>query len=116
VKAAAQGECPKSSANLSTACDFVNGKAGSRVALQAGYQANDFYPKTLSRWARGDISAKGQQIADIADRLDATAGAAREDRAIAKDVAEQRLVDIDVLDLVAVHLDRVPGKAGRICR
>jgi hypothetical protein len=71
---------------------------------------------TLSRWARGDISAKGQQIADIADRLDATAGAAREDRAIAKDAAEQRLVDIDVLDLVAVHLDRVPGKAGRICR
>jgi hypothetical protein len=47
VKAAAQGECPKSSANLSTACDFVNGKVGSRVALEVGYQANDFYPKSL---------------------------------------------------------------------
>ena len=69
-----------------------------------------------SRWARGDISAKGQQIADIADRLEATAVAAHDDRAIAKDAAEQRLVDIDVLDLVVVRLDRVPGKAGRICR
>ena len=81
MKAAAQGECPKSSANLSTACDFVNGKAGSRVALPAGTKR---MISILSRWARGDISAKGQQIADIADRLDATAGAAREDRAIAK--------------------------------
>ena len=69
---------------------------------------------TLSRWARGDVSAKGQQIADIADRLEATAGAAHDDRALAKDAAERRLVDIDVLDLLAVHLDRVPGKAGRI--
>ena len=33
MKAAAQGECPKSGANLSTACDFVNGKAGSRADL-----------------------------------------------------------------------------------
>lgn len=70
----------------------------------------------LSRWARGDISAKGQQIADIADRLEATAVAAHDDRAIAKGTTEQRLVDIDVLDLVAVQLDRVPGKAGQICR
>jgi len=36
VKAAEQGECPKSSANLSTACDFVNGKAGEGFRMPAG--------------------------------------------------------------------------------
>jgi len=65
---------------------------------------------TLRRWARGDIAAKGQRIADIADRLEATAGAAYDDGALAKDAAEQRLVDIYTLYLVAVHLNRVPGK------
>src|SRR5207237_4499714 len=64
---------------------------------------------TLSRRARGDMAAKGQRVADVADRLQAAAGAADNNCAIAKDAAEQRLVDIDALDLVAVHLDGMAG-------
>ena len=56
------------------------------------------------------MAAKGQRIADITHRLEAAAGAAHDHRAIAEDAAEQRLVDINAFDLVAVHLDRVPGQ------
>ena len=48
------------------------------------------------------MAAKGQRIADIADRLEAAAGAAHNDRAIAKDATKQRLVDIDAFDLVGL--------------
>src|SRR5271166_2230182 len=62
------------------------------------------------RGARGDVAAKGQRVADVADRLQAAADAANDDRAIAEDAATNRLVDIHTLDLVAVHLDGVPGE------
>ena len=54
------------------------------------------------------MAAKGQRIADIANRLEAAPGAAHDDRAIAEDAAEERLVDVHALDLVAVHLNRMP--------
>src|SRR5262249_15481617 len=65
---------------------------------------------TLGGGTRGNVAAKGQRIANIADRLEAAARAARADRAIAKGAAKQRLVDIHTLDFVAVHLNRVPGQ------
>src|SRR6516164_5834163 len=66
--------------------------------------------RLLRRRAGRDVGAKAQRITDIADRLEAAAGAAHNDCAIAENATEQRLVDIDALDLVAVHLDRVPGE------
>ena len=59
------------------------------------------------------MAAKGQRIADIADGLEATAGAAHDDRAVAKDAAEQRLVDIDAFGGPSRSC---AVTAGRICR
>src|SRR5437868_15166630 len=45
--------------------------------------------------ARGDVAAERQGVADQANRLEAAAGPANDDRTEAEDAAEDRLVDID---------------------
>src|SRR5215472_14816672 len=56
------------------------------------------------------IAAEGEGVGHVADRFETAAGAAHDDRAIAKDSTEDRLVDIDALDLGAVHFERVPAQ------
>src|SRR6185312_8071283 len=56
---------------------------------------------------RGHGIAEGERRIDPAQRLDAVAGAANDDVAIVEDAPEDRLIDIDALDFVHVHFDRV---------
>src|SRR5665213_2057564 len=50
---------------------------------------------------------EAERVVDIGESLDAAAGAVDRHDAIAEDAAEDRLVDVDALDLRHVHLDRV---------
>src|SRR5690242_9306710 len=56
---------------------------------------------------RGHSVAEGERRVDAPQRLDAVASAANDDVAIVENAAEDRLIDIDALDLVHVHFDRV---------
>ena len=51
--------------------------------------------------------AERERGVDQPERLEAGAGAADGDVAVVEEAAEQRLVDVDALDLVHVHLGGV---------
>src|SRR6185437_5487984 len=59
---------------------------------------------------RRDVGAEGERVADPLHWLERAAGAAHHQRAVAEEAAEDALVDIDALDLGAVHLDGVAGE------
>src|SRR5471030_1877921 len=59
------------------------------------------------RSARGDGVADADRIGHVAEILDALAGAAHANRAVTQQPPHERLDDIDRLDLVHVHLDRI---------
>src|ERR1700730_3752439 len=65
---------------------------------------------SLGRGARGDVAAERQGMPDIADRLQTPSGATNNNRSIPEDAAEDRLIDVDALDLISVHFDGMAGE------
>src|SRR5690348_2575068 len=53
--------------------------------------------------------AEGDRRIHVGERLDTDAHASDDDVAVVEDAAEDRLVDVDALDLVEMHLDGAPA-------
>ena len=67
------------------------------------------YALQLAASACGDVAAESQRVGNLADRLEATPGAAHDDRSETEEASGDCLLDIDALDLAAVHLQGVAG-------
>src|SRR5665213_1313265 len=67
--------------------------------------ANENLLRLIARSARGNVIAELDRLRDAPQRLQAGARAAHQDVAVAKEAAGDRLVDIDALHLVHVHLN-----------
>ena len=88
-----------------------------RAAKSTGMRARPCVDSRCSAGLRGgldgrvpvglDVAAELERRVDLAKRLQAGAGAAHGDVAVVEEPAEERLVDVDALDLLDAHLDRV---------
>jgi len=81
-------------------CSSCSSRRASPSALKGPYYGD---------LASCDVGTEGQRVVDATHRLQAPSRTSDDKRSVADHAAENRLINVDALDLPSVHLDRMPG-------